>query len=113
MDIKTRNETLKDLDQEYKKRSNDISFSGTSKDVETSVKGLTNILSKSSKINSKIQFIEELDKERLALCKSEQFEGLRIFKFNRGGDNKLSNTIHFIRSLRNQLWRSSIRISPN
>ena len=51
MDIKTENETLKGLVQEYKKRSNEISFSGTSKDVETSVKGLTNILSKSNKIN--------------------------------------------------------------
>ena len=53
MDIKTENETLKGLVQEYKKRSNEISFSGTSKDVETSVKGLTNILSKSNEINSK------------------------------------------------------------
>ena len=44
MDIKTENETLKGLVQKYKKRSNEISFSGTSKDVETSVKGLTNIL---------------------------------------------------------------------
>ena len=48
MDIKTENETLKGLVQEYKKRSNEISFSGTSKDVETSVKGLTNNLSKSN-----------------------------------------------------------------
>ena len=47
MDSKTENETLKGLVQEYKKRSNEISFSGTSKDVETSVKGVTNILSKS------------------------------------------------------------------
>ena len=78
MDIKTENETLKGLVQEYKKRSNEISFSGTSKDVETSVKGLTNILSKSNKINSKIQLMEELEKKRLALCKSKQLEGLKL-----------------------------------
>ena len=47
MDIKTENETLNGLVLEYKKRRNEISFSGTSKDVETSVKGITNILSKS------------------------------------------------------------------
>ena len=43
MDIMTENETLKGLVQEYKKRSNEISFSGTSKDAEISVKGLTHI----------------------------------------------------------------------
>ena len=65
-----------------------MSFSGTSKDVETSVKGLTNVLSKSYKINSKIQLMEELEKKRLALYKSEQLEGLEITKFNGSGDNK-------------------------
>ena len=50
MDIMTENETLKGLVQEYKKRSNEISFSGKVKDVETSVKGLTKILSKTNKI---------------------------------------------------------------
>ena len=63
MDINTENETLKGLVQQYKKRSNEISFSGKSKDVETSVKGLTNIFSKSNKINSKIQLMEELEKK--------------------------------------------------
>ena len=52
MDIKTENETLKGLVQEYKKRSNEISFSGTSKDVETSVKGLAYILLRFNLINS-------------------------------------------------------------
>ena len=32
--------------------------------------------------------MEELEKERLALCKSEQCEGLKITKFNGSGDNK-------------------------
>ena len=95
MDIKTENETLKGLVQEYKKRSNEISFSGTSKDVETSVKGLTNILSKSNKINSKIQLMEELEKKKLALCKSEQLEGLKITKFNGNGDNKFLHYYSF------------------
>ena len=88
MEIKTENDTLKGLVQEYKKRSNEISFAGTSKDVEIAVKGLTNILSKSNKINSKIQYMEELEKKKLALCKSEQLEGLKITKFNGSGDNK-------------------------
>ena len=52
MDIKTENKTSKGLFQEYRKKNNEISFSGTSKDVETSVKVLTNILPKSNKINS-------------------------------------------------------------
>lgn len=78
MDITTENETFKGLVQEYKKRSNEISLSGTSKNVETSVKDLTNILSKTNKINSKIQFKKELEKKRLALCKSEQLEGLKL-----------------------------------
>ena len=77
MEIKTENETLKGLVQEYKNRSNEISFSGTAKDIETSVIGLTNILSKTNKINSKIQLMEELEKKKLALCKSEQLEGLK------------------------------------
>ena len=88
MDIKTENETLKGLVQEYKKGSNKISFSGRLKEVETSVNGLTNILSKSNKINSKIQPLEELEKKRLALCKSEKLEGLKITKSNGSGKNK-------------------------
>ena len=88
MHVKTENETLKSLVQEYKKRSNEISFSGTAKDVENSVRGLTNILSKTNKINSKIQLMEDLEKKKLALSKSEQLEGLKITKFNGTGDNK-------------------------
>ena len=88
MNIRTENETLKGLVQEYKKRSNEISFSGTTKDVETSVRGLTNILSKTNKINSKIQLMEELEKKKLALSKSEQLEGLKITKFSGIGENK-------------------------
>ena len=99
MDIKTENETLKGLVQEYKKRTYEISFSWASKDVETSVKSLTNILLKSNKINSKIQLMEELEKKKLALCKSEQLESLKITKFNGNGDNKFLNTIHFILNL--------------
>ena len=87
MEMKTENETLKCLAQEYKKESNYISFARTSKDVVTTVKGLTNIPSKSNKMNSKIQHMEELEKKNLALTKSEQLEGLKTNKFNRCGDN--------------------------
>lgn len=75
MEIQTEKETLKGLIQECRKRSNEISFSGTSKDVETSIKGLTHLLSKSNKITSKIQLMEELEKKKLFLSKSEQLEG--------------------------------------
>ena len=53
MAIKTENEKLKGLYQEYMKRSNEVSFSGISKDAETSVKGLTNILSNPTKVIQK------------------------------------------------------------
>ena len=65
-----------------------MSLAGTSKDVETSFKSLGNILSKSNKINSKMQLMEESEKKKLALSKCEQLEGLKITKFNGSGDNK-------------------------
>lgn len=82
-------------DQNLKNMTNEISFSGASKDVETSVFGLTNILSKSNKIYSKIQFMEELEKKKLALCKSEQLEGLKLTKFNGTGVNKFLQYFSF------------------
>ena len=91
IEIKTENETMKGLVQEYKKRSNEISFSGDQADVDVAIRGITNILSRSNRINSKIQYMEELEKKKMALSKSEQLEGLKITKFNGMGDSKFLN----------------------
>ena len=64
IEIKTENETMKGLVQEYKKRSNEISFSGDQADVDVAIRGITNILSRSNRINSKIQYREELEKKK-------------------------------------------------
>ena len=39
--------------------------------------------------------MEELEKKKLALCKSEQLEGLKITKFNGNGDNKFLHYYSF------------------
>ena len=95
IEIKTENETMKGLVQEYKKRSNEISFSGDQADVDVAIRGITNILSRSNRINSKIQYMEELEKKKMALSKSEQLEGLKITKFNGMGDSKFLNYYSF------------------
>lgn len=64
VEIIIKNDTLKGLVHENKKRSNSKSFARTTKDVKASVKGLSTILSKSNPINSEIHHMEELEKKK-------------------------------------------------
>ena len=46
------------------KVSNDISFSGYPADVDVTIRSITNILSNSNQIGSKIQYLKELEKKK-------------------------------------------------
>ena len=95
IELKTKTETLKALLQEYKKRNNEMSLIADVKDIPQHLDNLQTVLDLSNMITSKQEAMEERNKKKLALSKSEQLEGVKLSKFSGVGDQKFLNYYGF------------------
>ena len=95
MEINTKIETMKALLQEYQKRNNEMALMANITEVPKHVNNLENILDMSNKIQARIKASDERSKQKMALSKSEQLEGMKLTKFNGIGDQKFLNYYSF------------------
>merc|ERR1712082_285643 len=95
IELKTKTETLKALLQEYKKRNNETSLIADVKDIPQHLDNLQAVLNLSNMITSKQDAMEERNKKKLALSKSEQLEGVKLSKFSGTRDQKFLNYYGF------------------
>ena len=95
LEINTKIETMKSLLQEYQKRNHEMSLMANIKDVPKHLNNLENILDMSNNIQARIKASEEKCKQKMALSKSEQLEGMKLTKFNGMGEQKFLNYYSF------------------
>ena len=88
IELKLKTETLKALLQEYKKRNNEMSLIADVKDIPQHLDNLQAVLNLSNMIASKQEAMEERNKKKLALSKSEQLEGVKLSKVSGTCDQK-------------------------
>ena len=95
LEINTKIETLKSLLQEYQKRNNEISLLDSIENVPKHINNLENILDMANKIQARIRASDDKNKQKMALSKSEQLEGMKRTNFNGMGEQKFLNYYSF------------------
>ena len=95
LEINTKIETMKSLLQEYQKRNNEMSLMANINEVPKHLNNLENILDMSNKIQARIKASDDKNKQKMALSKSEQLEGMKLTKFNGMGEQKFLNYYSF------------------
>ena len=90
---------LKSFLQEYQKRNNELQLIADVKDTPKLLGNLENILDTANLIFCKIKANEEKMKQKIALAKSEQLEGMKLSKFSGTGEQKFLNYYFFYQEL--------------
>ena len=99
LEINSKIETLKSFLQEYQKRNNELQLIADVKDTPKLLGNLENILDTANLIFCKIKANEEKMKQKMALAKSEQLEGMKLSKFSGTGEQKFLNYYSFYQEL--------------
>ena len=99
LDIQSRIETLKSFIAEYQKRNNELQLIADVKDAPKILKSLETILDTANIIFCKIKANDEKMKQKMALSKSEQLEGMKLSKFSGTGEQKFLNYYSFYQEL--------------
>ena len=99
LDIQSKIETLKSFIAEYQKRNNELQLIADVKDAPKILKSLENILDTANTIFCKIKANDEKMKQKMALSKSEQLEGMKLSKFSGSGEQKFLNYYSFYQEL--------------
>ena len=99
LDIQSRIETLKSFISEYQKRNNELQLIADVKDAPKILKSLETILDTANIIFCKIKANDEKMKQKMALSKSEQLEGMKLSKFSGCGEQKFLNYYSFYQEL--------------
>ena len=86
---------MKALLQHYQKRNNKMAVMVKINEVSKHVNNLENILDMSNKIQARMKASDERRKQKMALSKSEQLEGMKLTKFNGIGEQKFLNYYSF------------------
>ena len=99
LDIQSRIETLKSFIAEYQKRNNELQLIADVKEAPKILKSLETILDTANIIFCKIKANDEKMKQKMALSKSEQLEGMKLSKFSGTGEQKFLNYYSFYQEL--------------
>ena len=99
LEINSKIETLKSFLQEYQKRNNELQLIADVKDTPKLLTNLENILDTANLIFCKIKSNDEKMKQKMALAKSEQLEGMKLSKFTGTGEQKFLNYYSFYQEL--------------
>ena len=99
LEINSKIETLKSFLQEYQKRNNELQLIADVKDTPKLLNNLENILDTANLIFCKIKSNDEKMKQKMALAKSEQLEGMKLSKFTGTGEQKFLNYYSFYQEL--------------
>ena len=99
LEVNSRIETLKYFLQEYQKRNNELQLIADVKNTPKLLGNLENILDTANLIFCKIKANEDKMKQKMALAKSEQLEGMKLSKFSGTGEQKFLNYYSFYQEL--------------
>ena len=99
LEINSKIETLKSFLSEYQKRNNELQLIADVKDTPKLLGNLEDILDTANLIFCKIKANEDKMKQKMALAKSEQLEGMKLSKFSGTGEQKFLNYYSFYQEL--------------